>query len=96
MIPTNPSGTHDVYYNKITGELNGILTAFSGDAGAFQVFVSPLRDYVLTTGSEQIKNVLDKPLIGRSIANFGLSLDQVMLKISQLLSEFNKKYERYR
>jgi hypothetical protein len=83
-------GIHNVYDNKITGEIRGVLTAFSGDAGTFQVFASTLRDYVITSRNEQIKN-----LIGLCSANIGPSFEQVKLRVSQLQSEFNKKYEKY-
>jgi 20S proteasome alpha/beta subunit len=55
LTQTDSSGMHDAYDDKITGEIDGILTGFSGDAGAFEVFRSTLRDYVTTTRNEQIK-----------------------------------------
>ena len=35
---TDLYGTTYIYGDKILGELNGVLTGFSGDLGAFQVF----------------------------------------------------------
>jgi 20S proteasome alpha/beta subunit len=90
MTQTDTGGIHNAYDDKITGEIDGILTAFSGDAGTFQVFVNTLRDYVTTTRDEQIKN-----LIGIYRAKFGPSFEQLKLRVSELQSEFNKKYEKY-
>jgi 20S proteasome alpha/beta subunit len=87
---TGTIGTRYQYGNKITGELRGILTAFSGDSGAFQVFVSALKNYVKAAQKEQIKYVLNNPLIGHYI---GPSFEQVKLKVSQLLNEFYTKYK---
>lgn len=40
-------GIHMTYNNsKITGELDGILTGFSGDVGTFQLFTIDLRNHV--------------------------------------------------
>ena len=33
----------------------GVLTGFSGDAGAFQIFAMTLRDHVRTTRRERIE-----------------------------------------
>jgi 20S proteasome alpha/beta subunit len=95
MTRTDASGIHDAYGDKITGEIDGILTAFSGDVGTFQVFVNTLRDYVTTTRDEQIKSFLDNPLMGRRRENFGPGFEQVKLRVSQLQSEFNNRYQKY-
>jgi 20S proteasome alpha/beta subunit len=40
-------GIHNTYNNsKITGELDGISTGFSGDVGSFQLFSTSLRNHV--------------------------------------------------
>jgi 20S proteasome alpha/beta subunit len=89
-------GTHDSYNVKIRGELDGILTAFSGDAGTFEVFANTLKDYVTTSRDAQIKSVLDNPFMGFRGGNFGPSFEQVRLRISQLQTEFNNKYTNFR
>jgi hypothetical protein len=86
-----PTGTIGIWYqygNKITGELRGILKAFSGDAGAFQVFASSLKDYVKTTREEKIKYILNNPLIGH---NIDPSFEQVKLKVSLFIGHNTSK-----
>jgi 20S proteasome alpha/beta subunit len=44
-------GIHTTYNNrKITGELDGISTGFSGDVGTFQLFTISLRNHVNNAG----------------------------------------------
>ena len=88
------TGIQYQYGNKITGELRGVLTAFSGDVGAFQVFAMTLRDYVNTTRNEQIQETFQRPFTG--IQGFGPSIDQMMLKVSQVQSDFYNRNEKYR
>ena len=52
MTQTLSSGIHYLYHEKITGEIDGILTGFAGDAGAFEVFRTTLRDYVMNNRNE--------------------------------------------
>ena len=81
---------HEAYADKITGEIDGILTGFSGDAGAFEVFRSTLRDYVTTTRNEQITK---NPRLAKK--NIGPSFDQFKLRVSQIQSEFYSKYQKF-
>lgn len=77
-------GTHGIHYsynNKITGELEGMLTAFAGDIGTFQLFATALREYVISFKRDQ------KP---------GPSLDQLILRISEIQGSFYSKYEKYK
>jgi hypothetical protein len=61
----------------------------------FQVFISTLRDYITTLRNEQIRNFMADPLMRLTGIAFGPTFEQVKLRISQLQSELNKKYERY-
>ncbi len=90
LIQADSSGMHEAYADKITGEIDGILTGFSGDAGAFEVFRSTLRDYVTTTRNEQITK---NPRLAKK--NIGPSFDQFKLRISQIQSEFYSKYQKF-
>lgn len=42
-----------VYANKITGEINGALTAFAGDRGTFELFRNRLRHYAKTIDEQR-------------------------------------------
>lgn len=55
---TDVYGTHYIYGDKILGELNGVLTGFSGDLGAFQVFSRTLKNYVRNKMGQDIKKVM--------------------------------------
>ena len=90
MTQTDSSGMHDAYDDKITGEIDGILTGFSGDAGAFEVFRSTLKDYVTITRNEQIRK---NPRLAKK--NIGPTFDQFKLKVSQIQSEFYSKYQKF-
>jgi 20S proteasome alpha/beta subunit len=90
---TDVYGTHYVYANKILGELDGVLTGFSGDLGAFQVFTRSIKNYVSARRNEDIKRVMAEPLRAPHI---GPTIDQVMLKITQLQKELYDKYSKNR
>jgi 20S proteasome alpha/beta subunit len=91
------SGIQYQYGDKITGELSGVLTAFSGDAGAFQVFSMTLKDYVSTTKREQKLEAFRQPFIpGRHFEEFGPTIDQMKIKVSQIQDDFFKKNDKYR
>jgi 20S proteasome alpha/beta subunit len=90
---TDVYGTHYIYGDKILGELNGVLTGFSGDLGAFQVFSRTLKNYVRNKMGQDIKKVMDEPLRAPII---GPTIDEVMLKISQIQKEFHDKYSKNR
>jgi 20S proteasome alpha/beta subunit len=90
---TDVHGSHYVYGDKIVRELNGVLTGFSGDLGAFQVFTRTLRNYISSKRQEDIKKVMAQPLHAPII---GPTIDQVMLKISQIQKEFYDKYSKNR
>jgi 20S proteasome alpha/beta subunit len=96
FIATGMSGQQHEYGDKITGEIEGILTGFSGDVGTFQVFAVTLRDYVVSTRNKQIKYILSQPLMRIRKPDFGPTFEQVMLRISQLQADFHKKYDKYR
>jgi 20S proteasome alpha/beta subunit len=83
LTQTLSSGTHYVYDDKITGEIDGILTGFAGDYGAFEVFRTKLKDYVTT-----VRNDPDKK-------NTGPSFDQFKLKVSEIQHEFYNKYQQH-
>jgi len=90
---TDVHGTQYIYGDKILGELNGVLTGFSGDLGAFQVFTRTLKIYVSVKREEDIKRAMAEPLRAPII---GPTIDQVMLKISQIQKEFHDKYSKNR
>jgi 20S proteasome alpha/beta subunit len=52
-----------------------------------------LKDYIKTTEEQQIKYILNNPLIGR---NIGPSFEQVKLKVSQLLNEFYTRNKEFK
>ncbi|HYA84408.1 MAG TPA: hypothetical protein VEH06_13315 [Candidatus Bathyarchaeia archaeon] len=81
VTQTLSSGPRYVYEDKITGEIDGILTGFAGDQGAFEVFRTKLRVYVTTKIREDEKNV-------------GHALDQLKLKISEIQYDFYSKYQQ--
>lgn len=88
MTQTLSSGIHYLYDDKITGEIDGILTGFAGDAGAFEVFRTTLRDYVMNNRNEHVeKSSHDKE-------NTGPSFDRFKLKISQIQHDFYCKYHQ--
>jgi 20S proteasome alpha/beta subunit len=83
--------------DKITGELDGVLTAFAGDAGAFQVFAMNLRNYVSTTRRERIEEMFRQPFIpGRHFDESSPTIDQMKIKVSQIQDDFFKKNNKYR
>jgi 20S proteasome alpha/beta subunit len=85
------------YGDKITGELRGVLTAFSGDAGAFQVFAMNMRNYVDTSRRERIEETFRQPFIpGRHFDEPNPSVDQIKIKVSQIQDDFIKKNDKYR
>jgi 20S proteasome alpha/beta subunit len=90
LTQTDSSGLHDAFDDKITGEIDGILTGFSDDAGAFEVFRSTLRDYVTTTRNKQIKK---NPRLAKK--NLGPTFDQFKLRVSQIQGELNNKYQKH-
>jgi hypothetical protein len=90
---TDAVGRHYSYCDKIIGEIEGILTGFSGELGTFQVFTRTLKNYVNTKRDEDIKTVMYEPLLAPLI---GPTFDQVMLQISQLQREFYDKYPKNR
>lgn len=85
------------YGDKITGELRGVLTAFSGDVGAFQVFAMNLRNYVRTSRRERIEETFRQPFIpGRYFDEPSPSVDQMKIRVSQIQDDFFKRNEKYR
>jgi 20S proteasome alpha/beta subunit len=87
-------GVHYTYNNsKITAELDGISTGFSGDVGTFQLFSIALRNHVNNTRQEQLRNYLSDPLMRLRIPLTGVNFDEIMLKISDIQLEFYKKYQ---
>jgi hypothetical protein len=50
---TNRDGSQPEYGDKITGEIWGMLTAFSGDRGTFELFRNRLRHYVRTSKKDE-------------------------------------------
>jgi 20S proteasome alpha/beta subunit len=46
---TYPDRSQVNYGDKITGEIVGVLTAFSGDQGTFELFTNRVRNYVKTS-----------------------------------------------
>jgi 20S proteasome alpha/beta subunit len=70
------------YGDKITGDLKGILTAFSGDMSTFQLFTRTLRVYANNTKAEKKEQL-------------GQTLDEAMLKISEIQNNFYHKYEKH-
>jgi 20S proteasome alpha/beta subunit len=90
-------GVQHQYGDKITGELDGVLTAFSGDVGAFQVFAMNLRNYVRTSRRDRIEETFRQPFIpGRHFDESGPSVDQMKIKVSQIQDDFFKKNNKYR
>lgn len=87
------SGLQFSYDNKITGGLAGILTAFSGDRGTFQIFTTRLRDYVTTTGKNLSKEAFQKP--GLTKAKFGPTIDKVSLEVHSIQHDLYSKYRGY-
>ncbi|HEY7078561.1 MAG TPA: hypothetical protein VH500_02600 [Nitrososphaeraceae archaeon] len=85
------------YGDKITGELWGVLTGFSGDAGAFQIFAMTLHDYVRTTRRERIEETFRQPFIpGRHFDEPGPTIEQMKLRVSHIQDDFFKKNDKYR
>jgi hypothetical protein len=68
------------YGDKITDELWGVLTGFSGDAGAFQIFAMTLRDYVRPTRRERIEETIRQPTPGRRFDEPGITIEQMKLR----------------
>ncbi len=89
MTQTLSSGIHYLYDDKITGEIDGILTGFAGDAGAFEVFRTTLRDYVMNNRNEHAEKS------SHNKENTGASFDRFKLKISQIQHEFYCKYQQH-
>jgi 20S proteasome alpha/beta subunit len=56
---TYSDGSQPDYGNKITGEIGGMLTAFSGDRGTFELFRNRLRDYVRTSEKNDERSTSD-------------------------------------
>jgi 20S proteasome alpha/beta subunit len=56
---TGTIGIQYQYGDKITGELNGVLTAFAGDAGAFNMFAMKIRDMSALLGEKELKKHFD-------------------------------------
>jgi 20S proteasome alpha/beta subunit len=87
------------YGKKITGELEGILTGFSGHKGVFEVFAMTLRDYVKSTTETNREKFLAQYMTGlRKEPDFSPSLEQVKFQITRIQNDFynrNKKH-RYR
>jgi 20S proteasome alpha/beta subunit len=88
-------GLHFSYDNKITGEIEGILTAFSGDRGMFEVFTTRLRDYVNTTTQNQIRETFRKAIIGFIKPQFGPTIDQLSLGIYNIQHDLHIKNLNY-
>jgi 20S proteasome alpha/beta subunit len=86
VTQTLSSGIHYVYDDKITGEIDGILTGFAGDGGAFEVFRTTLRDYVTSTRNEIKKS--------RHYKKTDPTFDQFKLKVSQIQHDFYTKYQQ--
>jgi len=85
------------YGDKITGELAGVLTAFGGDLGAFQVFAMMIRDYVSTARRERIEELFRQPFIpGRRFDGSGPTIDQMKIKVSEIQDDFFKRNNKYR
>lgn len=85
------------YGDKITGELAGVLTAFAGDLGAFQVFAMKIRDYVSTARRERIEELFRQPFIpGRHFDESGPTIDQMKIKVSEIQDDFFKRNSKYR
>ena len=89
------SGLQFSYDNKTTGELQGILTAFSGDRGTFQIFTTRVRDYVNTTARELRREAFQKPVKGLIKTQFGPTIDQLSLEIYDIQHDLHSKYRNY-
>ncbi len=70
------------YGNKITGETVGVLTAFSGDQGTFELFTNRVRNYVKTSEEKRLDQMLGKGFIGLRILQFNPS----RLRLGSVLS----------
>jgi 20S proteasome alpha/beta subunit len=85
------------YGKKITGELQGILTGFSGHKGVFEVFAMKLRDYVSSTTLANREKYLAQRLIGlRKEPDFSPTIEQVRFQITQIQSDFYNKNKKHR
>lgn len=80
------------YGKKISGEIYGILTAFSGHKGVFEVFAMKLRDYVKSTTKNNQEKFLSQHMIGlRKEPDFSPTFEQVKFQITQIQSELHSK-----
>jgi 20S proteasome alpha/beta subunit len=73
------TGKHPVYDDKITGEVPGILTAFSGSREPFEEFRMRFRDYVVTA-KEQNKEI---------------TIDRILINIGNIMGYLYSHYSNY-
>ena len=55
------TSSNPAYGDKITGELNGILTGFSGDRGNFVLFTTGLKKFVTDYAKSQMREIFQSP-----------------------------------
>lgn len=75
-------GSDVEYANKVTGEIKGALTAFSGDRGTFELFRNRLRNYVKTL-EDQRKERRDK----RNRDKFRGDVNKVLWQIHEIKND---------
>jgi 20S proteasome alpha/beta subunit len=78
--------------NKITGELTGILTGFSGDRGTFETFRHQLRDKVSDIIKLQLKEVIQTKVM---YEDFGVSIDKFRGIIYEIQNRLFKEHRNY-
>jgi 20S proteasome alpha/beta subunit len=83
------AGRRPVFEDKITGELKGMLTGFSGDYGSFIVFTAGLRKYVNDITKSQIKDLADP---AGQTSDLGADLDSIIWEINRIKSELKHKF----
>jgi len=72
------------YCDNITGEIVGVLTAFSGDQRTFELFTNRVRNYVRTSEEKRLEQMLCKRFIGLRILQFNPDLDQALWEIHKI------------
>lgn len=75
------------YGNKITGEIPGLLTAFSGDRATFEAFTNRLRSFLTTKIISQVKESLEKNI---PIVDLGVRFDDLIWEINILQRDLRK------
>ena len=81
-----------LFDDKITGELNGVLTGFSGDRGAFETFRHKLRDRVTDMVKQEIKDVIQTKIV---FQNFGFSIDKIRGIIYEVQNRLFRDHRDY-